>query len=140
MIVQDAKILLARFTLGKAPEWTLPGGGLEAGEDPADAARREVNEETGYRVELQGLLGLDSFHVPPERRISDKTRSLHALRFIYEARVVGGELCSEVDGSTDEARWFPLEEVAALTRVDLVDKGLGLWKRARQEEKLSSVS
>lgn len=71
--MQDGKILLARFTGGKAPEWTLPGGGLEVGEDPAAAARREVTEETGYQVELQGLLGVDSFHVLAEWRISDKT-------------------------------------------------------------------
>ena len=31
--------------------WTLPGGGLESGELPVDAARREVYEETGVRVQ-----------------------------------------------------------------------------------------
>ena len=39
-------------------------------------------------------------------------------------RVIGGRLRNEVDGSTDEARWFPLSEVPALARVDLVDIGL----------------
>lgn len=140
VVVQDGKILLARFTGGKVPEWTLPGGGLELGEDPEDAASREITEETGYQVELQGLLGVDSFHVPPERRISDRTRHLHALRIIYRARVIGGELCREVDGSTDDARWVSLEEVVSLTRVDLVDKGVALWRRAVQQERPGSVT
>lgn len=43
---------------------------------------------------------------------------------IYEAQVVGGELTDDVDGSSDEVRWFRLDEVAALHRVELVDLGL----------------
>ena len=36
--------------------WTLPGGGLEAGETPAEAAVREVHEETGLQVRAVRLL------------------------------------------------------------------------------------
>ncbi|CAM5344166.1 hypothetical protein SHIRM173S_12882 [Streptomyces hirsutus] len=38
----------------------LPGGGMEHGEDPYDTVRREVEEETGYRIEVTGLLGVNS--------------------------------------------------------------------------------
>ena len=54
------------------------------------------------------------------------------MRVVYDARVVGGVLTREVAGTTDEARWFPIAEVAALERVGLVDAGLRLWRAAAE--------
>ena len=61
VIVRDGAVLLARWIGSDPPRWTLPGGGLDHGEDPRDAAVREVEEETGYRVELRQLLTVESF-------------------------------------------------------------------------------
>ncbi|MFJ9694411.1 NUDIX hydrolase [Kitasatospora sp. NPDC101183] len=45
---------------GEVPHWTLPGGSVEADrETPREAARREVREELGWRVEPGKLLALD---------------------------------------------------------------------------------
>lgn len=61
--VRDGQILLARSPAQDGtPEWVLPGGGMEHGEDPYDTVRREVEEETGYRIEVTGLLGVNSAH------------------------------------------------------------------------------
>jgi len=38
--------------------WTTPGGGIERGESPFQAAQREAYEETGYRVEVEHLIGI----------------------------------------------------------------------------------
>ncbi|MFO7249132.1 MAG: NUDIX hydrolase [Actinomycetes bacterium] len=46
-------MLLAHRIGHDRPRWTLPGGGVEPGEDPYDAAIREVAEETGYRVAIE---------------------------------------------------------------------------------------
>lgn len=124
VVIDGGSILLARWA--ERALWTLPGGGLEPGEHPEDGARREVEEETGYLVELDGLLGVDSVIIPPSERLTDTDRPLQALRIVYRARVVGGALRDEVGGSTDAAAWVPLDEIAELDRVDLVDVALRL--------------
>lgn len=126
VIVAGGAVLLARWTGAGRPRWTLPGGGLEYGEDAAAGAVREIQEETGYSARLEQLLGVDSKHIPAEKRLHGH-RPLHAFRVIYAASVIGGQLTDEADGSTDLARWIPLHEVPSLDRVDLVDLGLGLY-------------
>jgi 8-oxo-dGTP pyrophosphatase MutT (NUDIX family) len=89
---------------------------------------REVEEETGYLVEPTGLLGVDSSHRTFPTGRFGRPVDHHGVRLVYEARVTGGDLRFEADGSTDMAAWHPLDDVTALTRVSLVDKGLALWR------------
>ncbi len=123
VIVDDGRILLAHWNEGGRSGWTLPGGGIDPGEDPADAVVREIAEETGYAAEAVGLLGIDSHIVPAEQRFVPDAGPLHALRIVYRARVVSGALANELDGSTDEAAWFALSGIPS-RRVELVNVGL----------------
>ena len=125
--IRDGELLLARWVGPEGKRWTLPGGGIDHGEDPFDAVRREVEEETGYQAEVQNLLGVHTMHRRSDRLFGGET-DFHALRIVYEARIVGGELRDEIDGSTDKAAWIPLPEVAALARTGLVDTGLELHR------------
>jgi len=121
---EDDRVLLARWTEGRRVAWTMPGGGLEAGEDPEDAVRREVREETGYIVHVEELLGIHSRVIPAGRRVRKADVPLHTLRIVYRAKISGGKLRFEEHGSTDMAGWFTVPEVAELQRVKLVDIAL----------------
>ena len=127
VVIRDGSILLSHWRDHGYSGWTLPGGGLESREDAPAAVVREVREETGFSVEAEELLGVDSIFISPEHRFpGENRRLLHALRVIYRARVISGTLTHELDGSTDEAAWVPLEQVPELDATPLVQVGLKL--------------
>src|SRR5215831_13688574 len=98
-VVQSDRILLVRRRYAPMQgTWALPGGFLEVGETPAEAAVREAREETGLRVKLVGLLG--GFHGGGSRG--------GVLFLCYRAVVEGGRLVAG-DDATD-AGFFPLGE------------------------------
>ena len=72
------------------------------------------------------MLGVDSWMMPAADRMRVTDRPMKSVRVVFAARVVGGQLRHEVDGTTDEARWIPLADVSQLPRVDLVDAALAM--------------
>ncbi|WP_430591826.1 NUDIX hydrolase [Humidisolicoccus flavus] len=120
VIVDDEQILLSHTVVENWEAWTLPGGGIDPGEHPEDAAIREVFEETGFTVEITDTLGVDSQVLDP--RNGEET-PLHAIRIIFTARIVAGELVFEHSGSTDRAAWFALDELPR-PRAASIDLGL----------------
>lgn len=112
-IVGDAegRLLLVRASryLTVAGRWFLPGGGVDHGETPTDALRREVGEETGLLAGSVTLLGVLSDTWP----LPDGT-DLHTVRLLYRVEDWSGALRHELDGSSDLAAWFDAEEVATL--------------------------
>lgn len=127
--VRDGQILLARSPAPDGtPEWVVPGGGMEHGEDPYDTVVREVEEETGYRIDVTGFLGVHSHRFTVPRRGLRRATDHHGVRLVYEGRIIGGELRHEVGGSTDLAAWQDLDGVPSLRRIGLVDTALRLWR------------
>jgi 8-oxo-dGTP diphosphatase len=126
-IIRDAgRVLLAHWNDKGGTGWTLPGGGLELGEDPLDGVTREVAEETGYAIEVQRLLGVDTITIPADRRLDGSGVPFFGVRIFYRAAIAGGALENEREGSTDEARWIAEEDVDGLQALDIVRVGLDL--------------
>lgn len=109
---EEERVLLCHIhpAVGVGDVWTLPGGGLEFGESPRRAVLRELEEETGFIGEISRLVDVDD-RVFTSRNGADR---MHAIRIVYEVRVVGGSLRDELDGSTDTCRWVTSEEALRL--------------------------
>ncbi|HLP22704.1 MAG TPA: NUDIX hydrolase [Microbacteriaceae bacterium] len=127
VVVDGPKLLMAHWNEHGRSGWTLPGGGIEGTEHPADAVVREVFEETGFHIRVEELIGVDTMIVPAESR-NATTSPLYALRILYTASIVSGELRPEVGGSSDEAAWWDFADVPTLKRVSLVDIALRLYQ------------
>lgn len=91
--------------------WALPGGGMDLGESVSDAAVREVEEETGVKVELVGLVGI--YTDPGHVMAYDDGEVRQEFSVCFHARVIDGT--ARHDGTeTKAAEWVELAELARL--------------------------
>lgn len=120
-IVSEGRILLCRISeqiANDAGMWTLPGGGIEFDESIPDGVVRELEEETGYRVELGPVAWVES------EVFENSCERVRVVRIIYEARVVGGEMRPEADGSTDLCDWIALATAPTMPLVPVARRAL----------------
>ncbi len=117
--VRDGRveILLSRLAprVSRSEMWTLPGGGVDHGEDPRDALIREVQEETGLDATVGDRAHVYSAHMPRTPR-DGQLVDAHAIRLVYEGWVAPESpdpRVVEVDGSTIAAAWKDLADVAS---------------------------
>jgi 8-oxo-dGTP pyrophosphatase MutT (NUDIX family) len=70
--------------------WALPGGGMDMGDSLPGCAVREVKEETGYDIEITGLVGT---YTDPRHVIAYSDGEVRRqFNICFRARIVGGEL------------------------------------------------
>ena len=105
----DGRVLLVRHVEGDL--WTTPGGMIEPYETPADAAVREMWEETGLYVELTHVIGVFSGPLCSETYANGDR--IAWVSTVFGAKATGGELRPDGD-ETLEVRYVGRGELSHL--------------------------
>lgn len=80
-------------------KWNTPMGHWDYGENMTDAAKREVKEETGYDIEITGLLPLENIY------------DNNVFRIVYLGKVIGGSPEERDKSEINAVEWFTLAEI-----------------------------
>lgn len=87
LLEEDGRYLVTKRSMIKRGQenvypnfWDIPGGGVEVGELPQDAAIREVFEETGQQVELLAIIHEDSQY--------DVSKEMVFTRLVYSGKLL----------------------------------------------------
>ncbi len=102
------------------PIWVSPGGGIEKGESPLAAAKREAYEETGFKTKIVRKVGTYVIHTRDEIRKS----------YVFEARYVSGKYRPEFRGNI--GKWFDVDRLPFRITTRTKDKILDCLKNRKK--------
>ena len=101
LIEKDGKFLLVKenqkICKGK---WNIPAGGVDDNENVIEAAKREIFEETGCRVKINGILEI----------INQIMENVDVLIFIFDAELIKENIQSDGEEIAD-VNWFSYDEI-----------------------------
>ncbi|MBO0980623.1 NUDIX domain-containing protein [Microbacterium sp. SD291] len=120
-VIRDGDRLLLARQHG-SDMWGLVGGGIEPGEEPADAVAREVLEEIGVQPAVGRVIGAyGGEDLVVEYANGDR---VGYTTIAFECALPPGAPIEFVDGELAEARWFTLAEIGSLPRHPGIDRML----------------
>jgi ADP-ribose pyrophosphatase YjhB (NUDIX family) len=100
-VFDDGKLLFVREKIDGG--WTMPGGWVDVGNVPSEAAERETLEESGFQVKARKVIGVyDGNRMAP-------LEVFHAFKIIFLCELLGGTACPS--NETTEIRFFGPDEL-----------------------------
>lgn len=113
------RVLLFRARFAGREFWIMPGGGLNAGESPADGACRELWEETGIRAMPSDLVWVwTRSHVFEFRGlVYDQQERYYLLRLDVPPAITYDNWEDDERNDLVEHRWWTVDEIAASAEV-----------------------
>lgn len=112
---EGGAVLLIRFVAmrpdGEFVFWALPGGEIEDGETEAGAATRELREELGLAVKVEGPVYRDANRFWHQGEIQDNTDFLFRSQCRREEPKLAGVTAEEI-AMMREMRWWTAKEMA----------------------------
>jgi 8-oxo-dGTP pyrophosphatase MutT (NUDIX family) len=112
----DGRLLLARHVAGD--RWGFIGGGIEPLEEPLDAVRRELLEETGADGHVLGVVG--SYGGRRLAATYPNGDQVSYVTTVYACRLNSGIQWLEQE-EVSQLGWFTRAEISALDRFDWID-------------------
>ena len=105
LIERDGRFLTIEERVGGRLVFTQPGGHIEPGESPEQAARREVLEEAGCSAAIRDLIGAYLWF--------DDKRQRQYLRIVFLGELLSDTVGRGLDPSTHAVHWYTYAELAA---------------------------
>jgi len=124
ILEKDGRILLVKENNTSHPDhgkWSHPAGWIDVGENPMEAAQREVLEEAGLTFVAEHILGIYSL---VRRDLEKELHAIsHAIKILFVGKILD-EAPRQLLGDTSEVKWFLPDEIYSMDKATLRDSDI----------------